>query len=145
MKKFILIMLISAIGMIGFAQVSKIPQNVQSQFSTSYPNVSTTEWKVEGSNYNVRFFDQMNRQQVVVYNNDAKVIRREAEIERSRIPVTISDYYRKTYPAEKNYTIWSVTDDRGNITYYSPYNDQYLYFDKQGKFLRQEKMPPNRY
>ena len=118
-----------------FAQV---PEKVQMTFKEKYPNVTVVKWIEAPNGYKVSFIDKDNMQNVVIFSADGKIVRREMEVTKD-YPKPIVDYYTKTYPDEKERDIWLVTDANGNKTYYVKQSDKIIYFDKEGKFVREEK------
>ncbi len=147
MKQIMLSLILAIFSLSAFAQVTdkaagtsraQVPDKVREAFKSKYPNVTIVDWNSE-ARYQVTFKDEHNHRHVVVYDENAKVIRKEREVERGSIPRPVSAYYLKNYPNEKEYMVWAVEEENGGTVYYSRYQDRVLYFDKDGNFTREEK------
>jgi hypothetical protein len=139
MKKIIFSLMLMIIGTTFlFAQA---PERVQTTFKTKYPDAQGTTWITVGGNYQATYMDKNGVHNVVVFNNDGSIVRTESEMNMKEYPTTVTTYYEKNYPDEKNYHVWVVTDADGNKTYYIPSEHKGVryYFDKTGNYLRQEK------
>lgn len=111
------------------------PSTITNRFSTEYPNLTPT-WQMDGTNYSAQYTDRTtNMGRIVVYDKNGNVIRTESEMGDDTYPQAIGDYYSKNYPSEKDYTIWSSDDGKGNTTYYSKRKSGTVWFDKNGKYM----------
>jgi len=135
MKRIAVLMLMITFSIGVFAQV---PEKVQVTFKEKYPDVTMVKWLNAPNGYKVSFVDKDNVQNMVIFSADGKIVRREMEITKD-YPQPIVEYYTKTYPDEKERHIWVVADENGNKTYYVKRSDKIIYFDKEGKFVREEK------
>lgn len=157
MKKIIICMMLCAIGTVGLAQTKTktptgtqqapsknqtVPDNIRTHFSDNYPNVRGAEWSTSGNNHSVKYRNDQNLQQVITYDNNARVIRQDQQLDEMRIPTGVTSYYNTNYPNQTDYMVWSSQDNAGNVTYYSTYNNQMIYFDATGNYLRAEKLSP---
>ncbi|MBA2407382.1 MAG: hypothetical protein H0V65_05255 [Chitinophagales bacterium] len=147
MKPIMLSLVLAICSISAFAQVTdkaegtsraQVPDKVREAFRSNHPNATGVDWNSEAK-YKVNFKDQDNQQHTIVYDENAKIIRREHEVEKGNIPRPVSAYYLKNYPNEKEYKVWAVEDDNGGTIYYSRSQDRMLYFDKDGNFTREEK------
>ena len=135
MKRIALLILMITISVGMFAQV---PEKVQVTFKEKYPDVTMVNWLHAPNGYKVSFVDKDQVQNMVIFSADGKIVRREMEVTKD-YPQAIVEYYTKTYTDEKEKHIWLVTDENGNKTYYIKRADKIIYFDKEGKFAREEK------
>ena len=138
MKKVILSLSLICFSLtLMFAQV---PDKVQMTFKEKYPDATVVKWDADGDRYKVLFTDKERVQNVVVFDRDGKIVRREMEVANvANHPRPIVEYYTKNYPGDKTQRVWVITDESGNKTYYIPREDKIIYFDKDGKFTREEK------
>jgi hypothetical protein len=114
------------------------PKVVLDKFTQSYPDI-TPEWKMDGKNFVANFVDPNTLKGIsIVYDKDGNVIRKETELENSSYPQSINDYYIKKYPGEK-YKTWSSVDNSGANTYFIKRENETIWFDKDGNFVKPRK------
>ncbi len=113
---------------------NSVPNSVNQQFNTDYPNVSA-DWTVDGENNYIAEFKNSTTKtpSIVVYDKQGKRIRTESEMAAKTYPTAIDDYYGIQHPNQM-YKVWSSKDARGNTTYYIKHKGDVHWFDKDGKF-----------
>src|SRR5687768_6805451 len=85
------------------------PAAITDKFNSEHPGVPAT-WKKDGDNYKVDFVDpDSNMGQIIVYDRNGSILRRESELDNLAYPQSINDYFIKTYPGEK-YKTWGSQD-----------------------------------
>lgn len=110
------------------------PVIVTNKFNIDYPN-NDVQWQMDGDNYAVHYTDAVtNIRCIVVYDSDGNLLHKDREIDNTRYPNTIGDYYRKNYPDE-NYTVWVSEDNKGNSSYYVYHKSTVNWFDKKGRYI----------
>jgi len=138
MKKLILSLVLMCFG--AAVLFSQTPEKVQVTFKTKYPDATAIVWSSGDNNtYVATFSDKNGVQRMVALNNDGKIVRTEYILNPESYPSAIKEYYVKTYPDVKTYRVWVVTDENGNVSYYTHEHGMRIYFDKVGNFLREEK------
>ena len=138
MKKLILsLVLISFSTAVLFAQT---PDKVQGTFKSKYPDATGVVWSTgDDDTYMATYTDKSGNQNVVVLNEDGKIVRTEASLNQNDYPGGVKEYYVKKYPDEKDYHVWIVTDENGNKTYYTREHGARIWFDKAGNYVKEEK------
>jgi hypothetical protein len=117
---------------------SGVPDKLIEKFRKEYPEAIEMTWSKEGNDvYKVVFKDPPNTQQLIEYDKDWKVIRKETELEMKQVPDSILQYYKQHYPGETRYKVWLREDINGK-TYYSNGTEFGLFFDLNGKVIRRE-------
>ncbi len=152
MKTIIFFILFHSISFYGFAQKTKkqklpqdtmisstasgVPDKLTEKFRRDYPMAIEMKWsKEENGNYKVLFKDPPNTQQLIIYDKDWKVIRKETELDSKQVPDSIINYYKQNYPQESNYKVWLTEDINGRL-YHSDGTEFGLYFDLNGKLIK---------
>ena len=135
MKK---LMSIAVVLIVCVAAVSaQVPSDITDNFNAQNPGVANPTWTVEGDYYRVNYSDSLNRESSILYDRDGNIFRRQVQLHPAEVPSNISDYYTKTFPSEKNFTIRREVDRSGNTIYHgSTTTGDKLYFDSEGKFVR---------
>ncbi|MCW3076753.1 MAG: hypothetical protein JWO32_1362 [Bacteroidetes bacterium] len=111
------------------------PEIVLGKFNTDNPGKNNVIWKAEGNNYWVTYTDpKTNMVNVIVYDKDGKVIRKESEVDKLVYPSGISEYYTKQYPKEK-YKVWQTDNDEGKTHYFINRKGKMFWFDQSGKSI----------
>src|ERR1043165_3700015 len=105
MKKLILSLVLICFGAaVLFAQA---PEKVQVTFKTKYPDATGVVWSTtDNNNYMATYTDKNGNQNVVVLNDDGKIVRTETVLMMDEYPAAIKTYYVKNYPDEKTYRVW---------------------------------------
>jgi hypothetical protein len=147
MKTLALILLL-CIGFSGFAQKNKqsklakdtmvkdIPARLMEKFRKDHPDAIDIRWTKENEEeYKVMFKDPPNTQQLIVYDQSWKVIRKETELDFNEIPDSIINYYKQNYPQDDGYKVWLYEDQNGR-TYFSNGTEFGLIFDLNGKLVK---------
>jgi hypothetical protein len=158
MKTLIFICLLCGICFSGFAQKNKrssrqnnppgdtlvsthmsgVPDKLIEKFRRDYPTAIEMQWsKEKDDEYKVVFKDPPNTKQLIVYDKEWKIIRRETELEMQQIPDSILNFYKQNYPAETGYKVWLREDINGKV-YYSNGMEFGLFFDMNGKIIKRE-------
>ncbi len=116
--------------------VSGVPDKLMEKFRRDYPEAIETKWtKEENGEYKVLFKDPPNTQQLIIYDKDWKVIRKETELDSKQVPDLIMNYYKENYPQETGYRVW-LNEDASGRTYYSNGTEFGILFDFNGKVLK---------
>ncbi len=136
MKKISLFLPALCAGMLSFGQV---PDSITTRFNTAHPGVSQVEWKTTDKGYKVSFIDTMKMEHFIMYDNTGKLHEHRYRLASWDVPATVSGYYTRSYPMEKEYRVWVLIDKWGNRNYYIKRRSEVLYFDKEGKYSRKEK------
>jgi hypothetical protein len=128
MKKiFVLIVIIVGSKMI--AQTT--PEIVVVQFAKDCPN-KVANWKPLDCYFRAEYLDDVNNTwRTIVYDRAGYVLHRDWKME-NNYPVRIDDYFLAVYPNEK-YQVWSSLDASDKQSYYIIHNDEFIWFDKDGK------------
>lgn len=151
MKTIMLLVLLHA-SLYGFAQKNKkttlsadtmrstsvpgVPDKLMEKFSIAYPGASDVKWsKEESEGYRVIFRDPSNTQQLIIYDQNWKVRRKETELDSKQVPDTITNYYKQNYPQEKGYRVW-LNEDASGRTYYANGMEFGIFFDMKGNVIR---------
>mgnify|MGYP006178197303 CR=1 FL=1 len=134
-----LISLMPAQGNSATAQPEAIvPPEVEQKFTLEYPEVSA-RWKIADGLYKAMFINPRNNMgYIIVYDENANIIRREKELEKQEYPQVINDYHARKFPGE-GFVVWSAVDSAGNIQYYSPRTEETIFFDRNGQALNDHK------
>lgn len=110
------------------------PENVKTQFNTDYPGNNNVSWKPEGNNFVVTYTDpKSGMSNLIVYDRDGKVIRKESEVDKEVFPSGITEFYNKEYPKEK-FKVWQ-TEKNSKTYYYIDHKGKTLWFDQAGKSI----------
>lgn len=113
-------------------------KKVLDKFKAEYPQITPT-WKLERNNYVADFSDTTTFKAItIVYDKNAKVVRREMEVENSSYPQNINTYFVKNYPGEK-FRTWKSYDDKGAQTYCIKRSEGAVWFDKEGNYIDPQK------
>lgn len=140
MKKKIMFLLLMIISL--NVVVAQTPESLVTKFKTDYPRANAVEWKMTGERHAVSFTDEQNLQHLIVYNSNGSVYSMESELDETKVPAPISDYYRSNFPEHKGGRVWLLENADGSRSYYSPVDDAVLFFDNNGKFNRLEPRSP---
>ena len=118
-----------------FAQV---PDKVKVTFTQKYPDVTVVKWFPDHDYYRATFMDANKMETSVILDKEGRIIRREMRAGKD-YPTALTEYYMQKYPSDKNYQVFVTMDEAGNKSYYIQGKDVNYYFDKDGKFTREEK------
>jgi hypothetical protein len=145
MKKFLCFIFLCSISSILLAQKddSFVPDKVRSTFNKTHPDALVSGWYKENDNYKVVFREPATQQQILVYNKNGNVVRMETQLQTNEFPPAIVQYYERHYPDKTRYEIWGSKSPDGTYVFYSPVDDNTLYFDKNGNFIKSEKPVPD--
>lgn len=117
---------------------SGVPDKLIEKFRKDYPMAIEMKWSKEDNNeYKVVFKDPPNTQQLIIYDKDWKVVRKETELEMKEVPDSIQNYYKQNYPEETRYKVWLREDINGK-SYYSNGTEFGIFFDLNGKIIKRE-------
>ncbi|MBA3665719.1 MAG: hypothetical protein H0W61_16170 [Bacteroidetes bacterium] len=109
------------------------PEHITTRFNNEYPGKNSVSWKVEGNNYWVTYTDpKTNMVNVIVYDKEGKIIRKESEADKNTYPSDIGDFYSKQYPKEK-YKVWQTEKEPGKTYYFITRKGKLIWFDQTGK------------
>jgi hypothetical protein len=111
------------------------PATIIEKFNKEHPGM-TPSWKADGTNFRADFVDPNTFKGCsILYDKDGNVIRRENEMENASYPQTINDYYIKHFPGEK-FKTWTSLDNSGQKKYYIRRENEVVWFDKDGNYIR---------
>ncbi len=114
------------------------PQAIVDKFIKEYPGI-TPSWRMDGKNFQAEFVNPTTfKGNVIVYDKDGNVIRRENEMENASYPPNINTYFIKKYPGEK-FKTWTTQNENGEETYYIKRNNEIVWFDKNGNYISPAK------
>lgn len=126
-----------------FASISlawaQVPDSVQSRFQRDHSDVENSQWTIDGDRYTATYRDTSNMQNEVMYDRSGNITNTRRSVRSADYPGSISNYYKKNYPGEENFELWMEEDNRGRKSYTSSMNENRLYFDEKGNYLRSEK------
>jgi hypothetical protein len=112
----------------------QVPAEIRDKFNNERPGVPAV-WRKDGDNYMVNFTDpDSNRGQIIVYDKNGAVLRRESELDNTAYPQSISEYYFRHYPGEK-FRTWASEDQQGVKTFFIDRKSEIIRFDKDGKMI----------
>lgn len=143
MKRLLFVLLAACSISSVFAQVRKIPAVVTNAFSKQYPNASNVEYHDQLSGYNVQFrLDSTTM--TAKYNNKGVWKETDKPWTYEQLQPEVKDGFQKS----KYSGAWKVTetylivlpDNNENYRVKIEKNDiqkKYLYFDRQGRLLRE--------
>ena len=106
-------------------------------FKKAYPTATAAKWKKEDNDFEVVFMKEK-MEMSAVYTKEGQLKETEEKISTSQLPAAINNYVKQHYKqsikeAEK------VVKGNGEINYEVVVGEMELIFDKDGKFLKQEK------
>lgn len=134
MKKLMAIIMFAFFAVSLYAQA---PDAVREKFKKEYPEAMSPYWKTLKDNSYKVIYSQKNEQRALVYDKDGNVLRQEVAVKEASVLPAIKDHYKTRTAGEKDYapsyTVWEITDNSGNKTYFSEHKGKYTYFDKEGK------------
>jgi hypothetical protein len=142
MKKIILLLII--VGNINtvLAQQDRVPDTDSTKKSNveKITEIDSTDSNWQPNNlFKATHPDAKSLEHIVFYGKNGEITKTQYPIISTKIPVTISDYYKKMYPTEKTFDVW-MEEVKDNNFYYILTKNEKLYFDKNGKYLKSEKM-----
>lgn len=142
MKKASLATLILMMTFGVFAQIRKIPAEVTEAFKTRYPHAEKVEWGDRLSDFEASFVLN-NANMKARFDSKGEWLLSETLLKFEELPADVKDGYQKS-----KYTDWEVKettriDKHAEAIQYrifirkSGIQKKYLYFDKDGKLLRE--------
>jgi len=118
--------------------LTDVPDNLRNRFSTDFPDQKPM-WTMDGSKYRAEYKDQVTGTgRAIIYDGKGNPMYTEVELKNNDYPVTISDYYSRTYPNEK-YSVWSSQDNEGVPNFQINRNSETILFDEQGNYSRSNR------
>lgn len=131
-------------GLISCTILAQVPDSISNKFKSSYPNVKNAQWKTDKNLYTASYRDSMNFENRVIYDKTGKFQMNQRQISSTTAPKPVNDYYQANYPKETDYFIWRQDDYNGMQQFFIERQNEILYFDENGKFLKKEalKTPP---
>lgn len=142
MKKLFLLSTVTLIGVFAFSQAKK-EQNIkpaaaaEAAFKKAFPTASHVKWKSEDNDYEV-VFKKDKTDMSAVYSGDGHLKETEQAINKSELPAAVGAYVKQHYKKDIKAAEKTVTD-KGIITYEVEVGEVELIFDKDGKFINEEK------
>ncbi|MBO9202867.1 MULTISPECIES: PepSY-like domain-containing protein [Niastella] len=141
MKKYFLVSGILLITATSFCQEKKerveIPSAAEVAFKKSYPAATKTKWSKEGSDFEVNFINGKN-EMAAVYSSNGELKETEIEIEPTALPAGVTTYVKEHYKTTIKEAA-KITKANGEINYEAEVNKKDLLFDKNGKFIKEQK------
>lgn len=108
------------------------PEGVKTRFNTDYPGSTNLSWRPEGKNFVASYTDpKTGMSNIIVYDREGKIIRKESEVDKEIYPSGIAEYYSKQYPNEM-YKVWQMEKDNKTY-YYIERKGKTTWFDQTGK------------
>jgi hypothetical protein len=141
MKKIILIFAVTAFFTEAKAQVmevKQVPGVVVTTFQSTYPSVSTVQWRKAG-NYYVADYNENNNDMYVEYDPSGKVIETGEGVDVSSYPAPLTTYVKTKYKDDKIKKVYRVKDANGKTIWKGKVKEDYLIFDENGNYIRMEK------
>lgn len=142
MKNASLTVLVLIVSLGAFAQIRKIPAEVTEAFKTRYPHAEKVEWRDKLTDFEASFLLN-NISMKAQFNSKGEWQLSETALEFEELPSEVIDGFQKS-----KYTGWEVKEtariDKNTeaIQYRifirkSDIQKKYLYFDKDGRLLRE--------
>lgn len=128
MKKFTLLIVLLVAAQVAFAQKSKVPQVVQSAFTTAYPNAVDVDWEKEDGNYEAEFDSASGREMSVVFDANGGLLETEVPIVFSELPKAAQEALK----GKKVKETAKITNAKGVVSYEAEVRRKDLMFDAQG-------------
>lgn len=139
--KRILVLCLMLSGVTVFAQrrtYSKAPDAVRIAFNKQFQRVDDPRWVIEDGKYEAHF--RHDGQQVsALYEKDGTWIETERVIPVESLPAEVKLYIEKNFSGRNAREASVVKLANGETNYEAHINYMDLIFDKEGKFVRQEK------
>lgn len=142
MKQFMIAAVFVISSSVGFSQEKKDspvkpPAAAEAAFKKGFPSASNVKWTSEEGNFEVNF-RQAKKEMSAVYTAAGALKETESEIGVSELPAAIAPYVKQHYKGSIK-SAEKITDDKGNITYEVEVGEVEVFFDKDGKFIKEEK------
>ena len=141
MKKYVLLTLASLITITSFCQEKKekveVPSAAEAAFKKGYPSATKTKWSKEGQDFEVNFMEGK-KEMAVVYSGSGELKETEEEIEPNALPAGIAAYVKEHYKTTIKEAA-KIIKANGEINYEAAINKTDLLFDKNGKFIKEQK------
>lgn len=140
MKKssFLAIMLSGVLAACGQKiKEAQVPAVVRSAFTVKYPATAAT-WEKEDGNYEVNF-SQQGKTMSAVIDKKGTILETETDIVVSELPASVSAYIKQHYKDAKIKAASKIIKSNDETIYEALVNNKDVLFDKNGKFLKEEK------
>lgn len=115
----------------------QVPVKVISAFEQKYSHVAVS-WDREDTNYEANF-KQDGRTMSVVIDKSGIIVETETDIPETDLPKLTQEYLKKNYPGVKIAEAASIVKSNGDINYEAEVHHKNLFFDANGKFIRELK------
>ena len=142
MKKSIIVITLIMVSLVSFAQKTKeqnVPQVVKNALLQKFPKAKEVKWDKEGKNFEASF-DLNTVDNSVVFTPDGKIIETEVQIEVSQLPENALHYLKEHYKNQKVTEAAKITTEKGTLLYEAEIKGKDLFFDKDGNFIKKDKM-----
>ena len=143
MKKILLLFSAAALASQLSAQVvtvREVPNPVVTTFQSSYPSVTTVEWRKSGTNYEAVYTENKN-EMYVVYTPSGAIVERGEGVIHTSVPAPATTYVETKYKGDKMSKVYKIKDADGKTLYKGKLKDgNYLIFDANGNFVREVKV-----
>ncbi|MEP6749750.1 MAG: PepSY-like domain-containing protein [Bacteroidota bacterium] len=123
------------------AQIRKIPAEVTEGFKEKYPDTKNVEWKDKLSAFQVTY-EMGDVKYTSKFSSKGEWLQTEKEIEEDALPAAVKDGYSKSkFTAWELKSVSSIESNSNDIQYRlfvrkSGVEKKYLYFDKDGKLIK---------
>lgn len=112
------------------------PAVVSTRFTADYPGVQANWSRDHMNNYRAEYKDMgSNSSRSITYDKNGNMVSRDLELGDNDYPTGIKDYF-STNNLKDKHSVWSSEDKDGNKIYYSNYNNDTYWFDKNGKYQK---------
>ena len=139
MKQYIfsIATLLLAIGV--YAQKSStVPVAAKAAFQKAYPHATKVKWGKEDADYEVNF-TQANKEMSAVYSASGALKETEEDIKLIELPANVFTYIKQHYKGTAIKEAAKIIKANGEVNYEAEVNKTDVIFDKDGKFLKEEK------
>ncbi|MBN9297093.1 MAG: PepSY-like domain-containing protein [Filimonas sp.] len=140
MKRYLLLASVLLIGAFGFSQEKSkaVPAAAQAAFQKAYPGAAKVKWDKEKEDYEVNFTIGK-KEMAAVYTAAGALKETEEEIAVSELPAGVTAYIKAHYSGATIKEAAKITKANGEVNYEAEVKKVDVIFDKDGKFLREQK------
>lgn len=141
MKKIaFLLTIVSAVAFVNAQKIQQknVPASVQKGLKKQFPEVKEVKWAKENGNYEADFKVKGKKTSVLI-TPSGNILETEVEMNINSLSAPIKTYITKNYPNQIIKEAAKITEAKGILTYETEINGKELIFDKNGKFLKENK------
>jgi len=114
------------------------PAAAKAAFQKAYPNATKVKWGKEDADYEVNF-TLASKELSAVYDAAGGLKETEEDIKLSELPASVNGYIKQHYKGAVIKEAAKITKAGGEVNYEAEVNKTDVIFDKDGKFLKEEK------